>query len=76
MLVIDGPPGNLGSLARYPAGPLLMSKLNNPFTCFVDDANRTDELEIVNKWASEMPALEIAYPTCEKGCAKITKNLS
>lgn len=73
LLVIDGPPQATRKLARYPAGPLLFPRLNAGAHVFLDDAARSDELAIVQRWQKEFPALHHSTRTCEKGCALLIK---
>ncbi|MEA2025526.1 MAG: class I SAM-dependent methyltransferase, partial [Chloroflexota bacterium] len=49
-LFIDGPPAGTGSLARYPALPLLGDHLAPGATVFVDDGDRPEEREMVRRW--------------------------
>lgn len=69
LLFIDGPPAATQSLARYPAGPLLLSRLTPGAAAFLDDANRGDEKQIVERWARDFPAYKRGNLDCEKGCA-------
>lgn len=77
MLVIDGPPGHLRPLARYPAGPVLFPRLAEHAAVFMDDAARSDETAILAYWRMEFP--ELAPPRavtgCEKGCAVLRKHV-
>lgn len=50
MLLVDGPPGNTGSLARYPAYPLLRDRLSASAVILVDDLYRSDERTMVDLW--------------------------
>lgn len=69
MLVIDGPPQDTRTQARYPAGPLLFPRLAPHGAVFLDDAARSDELAILQRWQQEFPALRHSSRPCEKGCA-------
>lgn len=51
MLVVDGPPGEAGRLARFPALPLLQDRLGPGSVVIVDDAHREDEVQILEAWA-------------------------
>lgn len=73
MLVIDGPPGTTGPLARYPAGPLLFPHLKPDSSVFLDDARRQDEKETVARWLRERPDLISTWVPSEKGCAVLRK---
>jgi predicted O-methyltransferase YrrM len=67
MLIVDGPPESTGRLARYPAGPVFLPKLRAGGACFVDDADRPDETEMVRLWRREFGGLEATDLYCEKG---------
>lgn len=69
LLVVDGPPGRLAPLARYPALPLLRARLAPGCTIFLDDADRPDERAIVARWCAEYPAFELGRPATARGCA-------
>ena len=59
LLIVDGPPGHTGKLARFPALPLLLSKLSPGATIFLDDSAREDERETVRLWNEMVPNLDI-----------------
>ena len=71
MLVIDGPPGSLNPLARYPAGPLLLPMLTKNGSVFLDDSDRADEQEIVRLWLDQFTNLKLHQKECEKGAVKL-----
>lgn len=50
LLFIDGPPGKMQSLSRYPALPLLKPHLSPQALVFVDDGGREDETRMVEMW--------------------------
>jgi predicted O-methyltransferase YrrM len=50
LLFVDGPPGKMQSLSRYPALPLLMPYLAPQAMVFVDDGGREDEARMVELW--------------------------
>lgn len=50
MLFIDGPPSTTGSLARYPALPLLKGALCPGALVLLDDADRPDEITTLERW--------------------------
>jgi hypothetical protein len=72
MLVIDGPSGFLQKNARYPALPMLHSRLADGARVFLDDAARADEREIVHLWQTRYPELEVEYVEASRGCAVLT----
>jgi len=49
-LIVDGPKGDTGPLARYPAVPMLKERLGADFMVVLDDGHRTDEKEIARLW--------------------------
>lgn len=72
MLVIDGPPGFIQKHSRYPALPLLLDKMADGCTVFMDDAARPDEKEIVAMWQQAFPGVEHQYLSLERGCSVLT----
>ncbi len=71
MLVIDGPPGFLQPLSRYPALPRLADRLAPGAVILLDDAARSDEQAIVERWVAEYPDLERRWHATERGCAEL-----
>lgn len=67
MLIVDGPPMTTGRLARYPALPILWPRLAPSAVIVVDDANRPDETEMVQRWMEEFPGLRLEVMAHEKG---------
>ena len=70
MLVIDGPPQLAQGLARYPAGPMLLTKLKG--VAFLDDAARPPERECVARWTKEFKPKQVIEFDCEKGCVALS----
>lgn len=55
LVTVDGPPGNTGKHARYPAVPLVMSLFKWANIDFLmDDAARADEKEIISLWKKDI----------------------
>lgn len=67
VLVVDGPPAATAPMARYPALPLLVSRMNERFSIYLDDADREDERETVRRWTKEFSGLKAEVRYCEKG---------
>jgi len=67
-LVIDGPPGSMQRLSRYPALPLLFRRLSEKVTIILDDGIREDEKKIVDLWLKEFDRLSCEFIPLEKGC--------
>lgn len=72
LLVIDGPPHDTATMARYPALPRLIQRMSSPSAILMDDADRADESHTILQWKKEFPALETENCNCEKGCVRIT----
>jgi predicted O-methyltransferase YrrM len=73
LLVVDGPPGNTGSLARYPALPVLAPHLTTSATIVVDDAFRADERAMVARWLTEHTGLTATRLETEKGALVLAR---
>jgi predicted O-methyltransferase YrrM len=73
LLVVDGPPGPIRPLARYPAVPLLHDRLSAGAKVILDDFAREDEQEIVALWQREFPHLELTELPHEKGTAVLAR---
>ena len=74
MLVIDGPPGQIQDISRYPALPLLHEYLSEDAAVLLDDAARADEKIIVERWCREFPELAHEFIPAEKGAAVLRRN--
>ena len=59
LLLVDGPPGRTSKLARYPAVPALRDKLRPGATIMLDDCNRRDEKQTLQKWLAEVPGMSV-----------------
>jgi predicted O-methyltransferase YrrM len=57
LLLVDGPPGSLGEMARCPALHVLESRLAPNAVVILDDADRPDEQGIVRRWITEVAGL-------------------
>jgi len=73
LLVIDGPPGQIQDISRYPALPLLHEYFSDDIVILLDDAGRTDEKTIVEMWTREFPEFEHEYIPAEKGAAVLRR---
>ncbi len=71
MLVIDGPPGFLQPLSRYPALPMLAERLAPGCRILLDDADRPDERALVARWQRDYPGLSVTWPETARGCASL-----
>jgi predicted O-methyltransferase YrrM len=73
MLIIDGPPHKTQLHARFPALPLLFSKLSKHAVIILDDASREQETEIVRRWITEYPGFETEFIPSDKGLCILTR---
>lgn len=71
LLVIDGPPGFLQPLSRYPALPMLASRLAAGCVVLVDDAARADEQEMLDRWCERHAGLRRESLAAARGCARL-----
>lgn len=72
LVLIDGPPGATGPLARLPAVTKLLNYLgNHRLDLVLDDYNRAEEKEIAERWKKTISSRFINYEEeiipCEKG---------
>ena len=67
LVIVDGPPGHLQELSRYPALPLLSEWLSEETTFIVDDGDRKDEETMVQRWLEEKSGATSEYHDTEKG---------
>ena len=73
MLVVDGPPNAIGPLARYPALGALGERLAAKFHVFLDDADRPEETDTVQRWKKESPDLASETLQAEKGLVVLSR---
>jgi len=57
ILIVDGPPGSLGPMARYPALRELQGALRSNALVILDDAAREDEQAVITRWRREIAGL-------------------
>lgn len=69
LIIVDGPPARTGASPRYPAGPVLFSRLSSRGAVLIDDAARPEELAVIAEWQREFPGLafDIELQEFEKG---------
>lgn len=72
VLFVDGPPKPTGTLARYPAMPLLRDRLLPGASVLVDDGDRPDEQEMVRRWEAEFEGIDVRYLPFAKGAWLLT----
>ncbi|HHI75951.1 MAG TPA: class I SAM-dependent methyltransferase [Gammaproteobacteria bacterium] len=71
LLVIDGPPGFLQPLSRYPALPLLADRLAPGCCILLDDAAREDEQALVARWRRRWPQMRCENLPLARGCVRL-----
>lgn len=73
LVIVDGPPGILQHLARYPALPLLWSHLRDDVVVLIDDARRADERKMTELWCREFPSLQAELVDTVMGAIILSK---
>lgn len=68
LLIIDGPPASVHSMARFPAGPELFPRIRHGGAVFLDDASREGERACVAEWRTAFPEVTVEYLELQKGC--------
>jgi predicted O-methyltransferase YrrM len=75
LVFVDGPPGHVGELARFPAGPVLVPRCIPACLVIVDDYVRAEEKEMVRRWIQETEMLVLEEHTWHnKGAAVLQVN--
>lgn len=74
LVFIDGPPGSLQPLARYPARRRLAPFLADDAILVLDDVARPDEWAITERWLRDDPRLTLQRLAHEKGTAILTRS--
>jgi predicted O-methyltransferase YrrM len=69
LVLVDGPPGRTGPMARYPALPVLGVRLVQGALIFLDDTRRADEESIISRWLAEFPVVSLDIPKTEAGAS-------
>lgn len=57
LVFVDGPPGHIGHMSRYPAFEILSQYMHAGTRIILDDTDRAEEKEVVSKWINECPHL-------------------
>jgi len=73
MVIVDGPPGYVQDLARYPALPLLFDRLTDKAVVVIDDCNRQEEKAIVERWLKEYPFFSLETLDTERGAVVLRR---
>lgn len=61
LLIVDGPPGKMQALSRYPALPVLANYLSPNAVVVLDDGDRVEETDIAQLWKEMNPDLDLSY---------------
>lgn len=69
MVVVDGPPRETGTMARYPALPALYPYLSEDAVVVLDDAYRKDERAMLERWMKDYTDFELEYQESPNGTA-------
>ena len=77
LVVVDGPPAKIGNHARYPALPIVLSRLIGAnVDVLLDDHDRIDEQQVTQMWMEELTAAgrpySIAKQDLEKGACLLS----
>jgi predicted O-methyltransferase YrrM len=67
LLLVDGPPGDMQTMSRYPALPLLWNKLSNDCVIVLDDGDRPDEKQVARQWLKDFSQLQAEFIDTYKG---------
>ncbi|TCO74310.1 class I SAM-dependent methyltransferase [Chromatocurvus halotolerans] len=73
ILIVDGPPESTAPLARLPAVPRLLPRMNANATIILDDADREAERETVKRWLQMEPTFHVNHLHHEKGCVILSR---
>lgn len=66
LVLVDGPPAATGNHARYPALPIMLHSFPGArIDILLDDYDRPDEKEIVQRWRSELDKAGRSYEVTE-----------
>jgi predicted O-methyltransferase YrrM len=73
LLLIDGPPTLLRADIRYPTLPFFWPRLTAGAIALLDDAARSAERAIAQRWQQQFPDAEFEYLRLEKGALRVIK---
>ena len=69
LLLVDGPPRNIGKLARYPAMATMNALLSEDAIIVVDDSASPAMKETIQRWMAEFPGLDYKETGSKRGVA-------
>ena len=67
VLIVDGPPQPSSPKARYPAGPLLFTRLSTSGVVFIDDADTAKMQKVIALWEKNFDEISFRREPAEKG---------
>jgi predicted O-methyltransferase YrrM len=67
VVFVDGPPGYIAPLARFPAMPVLIARCTPDATFLLDDTKRPEELRTVEEWLARLPCRQRGQSTSGTG---------
>ncbi|MCP5272965.1 MAG: methyltransferase FkbM [Burkholderiaceae bacterium] len=71
LVLVDGPPGTTGPLARYPALPHVLRHFKGAHVdLLLDDYGRADERQVVVRWRADLKAHDLHFTSVEKSFEK------
>lgn len=76
MIVIDGPPYETGTMARYPAVPALYDHLSEDAIIVLDDAYRDEERAMLNCWREVYTDFTVEFEESPTGTAVLRRTMT
>lgn len=74
LVVVDGPPFETQSMARYPALPIIFDRLSPSAVIVLDDADRRDEQKCLKRWREEFADIDLELRDSPKGTAILRRS--
>ncbi len=68
LLLVDGPPGNMGPQCRYPALHYFHPLLSGNSTVILNNGRREDERQVARRWTAEYRDLSMNFIDNSAGC--------
>ncbi len=66
LLFVDGPPQKVHKAVRYPALPVLRTRLGPGAVIVLDDGHRPGEQAVLARWLAEQPALRVVDDSLDR----------
>lgn len=74
IMTVDGPPGFLQDLSRFPALDLMYEHLSDQAVIFIDDTKRDDERKMIEMWLKKYPEFSYEFHDTEDGTVILRRN--